>query len=92
MLGLTLQVARNELGRRSASDRSTMPRSGYHHSQRRLIEEVPRLRGETLGWIKTANGDGDLRYINRDCNRPWFELTARTCALTRLAKLEAAAE
>ena len=85
-LGVTPHVAQNEQGRRSAIDRRTTRHPGYAQSQRRRkrVEEV-------FGWIKTVGAGGKLRYLGRDRNKLWFELTAAAYNLTRLANLEAAA-
>ena len=84
-LGVTPHVAQNEQGRRSAIDRRTTRHPGYAQSQRRRkrVEEV-------FGWIKTVGAGGKLRYLGRDRNKLWLELTA-AYNLTRLANLEAAA-
>ena len=49
----------------------TTRHAGYGQSLRRrkLVEEV-------FGWLKTVGGGRKLRYIGRERNRAWLELTA----------------
>ena len=81
--GVTPHVARNERGRRSAIDGRTTRHPGYGRSlrQRKRVEEV-------FGWLKTVGGGRKLRYIGRERNRAWLELTAAAYNLVRLARLE----
>ena len=81
--GVTPHVARNDRGRRSAIDGRTTRHPGYGRSlrQRKRVEEV-------FGWLKTVGGGRKLRYIGRERNRAWLELTAAAYNLVRLARLE----
>ena len=81
--GVTPHVARNDRGRRSAIDGRTTRHAGYGQSLRRrkLVEEV-------FGWLKTVGGGRKLRYIGRERNRAWLELTAAAYNLVRLSRLE----
>ena len=81
--GVTPHVARNDRGRRSAIDGRTTRHAGYGQSLRRreLVEEV-------FGWLKTVGGGRKLRYIGRQRNRAWLELTAAAYNLVRISRLE----
>ncbi len=81
--GVTPHVARNERGRRSAIDGRTTRHAGSGRSLRRrkLVEEV-------FGWLKTVGGGRKLRYLGRERNRAWLELTAAAYNLVRLSRLE----
>ena len=81
--GVTPHVAQNTRGRRSAVDGRTTRHPGYGRSLRRrkLVEEV-------FGWLKTVGGGRKLRYIGRERNRAWLELTAAAYNLVRLSRLE----
>ena len=76
-------VARNDRDRRSAIDGRTTRHPGYGQSLRRrkLVEEV-------FGWLKTVGGGRKLRYLGRERNRAWLELTAAAYNLVRLSRLE----
>jgi len=80
--GVTPHVARNDRGRRSAIDGRTTRHPGYGQSQRqrKRVEEV-------FGWLKTVGGGRKLRYVGRERNRAWLELTAAAYNLVRLARL-----
>ena len=80
--GVTPHVARNARGRRSAIDGRTTRHPGYGQSQRhrKRVEEV-------FGWLKTVGGGRKLRYVGRERNRAWLELTAAAYNLVRLARL-----
>ena len=80
--GVTPHVACNNRGRRSAIDGRTTRHAGYGQSLRRreLVEEV-------FGWLKTGEGR-KLRYIGRQRNRAWLELTAAAYKLVRISRLE----
>ena len=75
---VTPHIAQNEEGRRSATQHS-----GYRRSQRRhkRVEEV-------FGWIKTIGAGRKLRDLGPARNKLWFELTAASHNLTRLANIE----
>ena len=81
--GVTPHVARNKRGRRSAIDGRTTRHAGYGQSLRRrkLVEEV-------FGWLKTVGGGRKLRYLGRERNRAWLELTAAAYNLVRPSRLE----
>ena len=81
--GVTPHVAQHERGRRSAIDGRTTRHPGYGRSLRRrkLVEEV-------FGWLKTVGGGRKLRYIGRERNRAWLELTAAAYNLVRISRLE----
>ena len=81
--GVTPHVARNDRGRRSAIDGRTTRHAGYGQSLRRreLVEQV-------FGWLKTVGGGRKLRYIGRQRNRAWLELTAAAYNLVRISRLE----
>ena len=71
--------------RRRAIDGRTTRHAGYGQSLRRreLVEEV-------FGWMKTVGGGRKLRFVGRERNRAWLELTAAAYNLVRMATLEAA--
>ena len=81
--GVTPHVACNNRGRRRAIDGRTTRHAGYGQSLRRreLVEEV-------FGWLKTVGGGRKLRYIGRQRNRAWLELTAAAYNLVRISRLE----
>ena len=81
--GVTPHVAQNDRGRRSAIDGRTTRHRGYGRSlrQRKLVEEV-------FGWVKTVGGGRKLRYVGRERNRAWLELTAAAYNLVRMSRLE----
>jgi IS5 family transposase len=85
-LGVTPHVAQNENPtHRSAINRRTTVHTGYAISQRvrKRVEEI-------FGWIKTVGGGRKLRYLGRERNQMWSELTAAAFNLTRIANLELA--
>ena len=43
---------------------------------------------EVFGWLKTVGGGRKLRYVGRERNRAWLELTAAAYNLVRIARLE----
>ena len=59
---------------------------GYRQSQKRrkIVEQV-------FGWMKTVGGGRKLRFVGRERNRCWLELTAAAYNLVRMATLETAA-
>ena len=79
-------VAQHERRRRSAVDGRTTRHRGYRQSQKRrkIVEQV-------FGWMKTVGGGRKLRFVGRERNRGWLELTAAAYNLVRMARLEAAA-
>ena len=81
--GVTPHVARNDRGRRSAIDGRTTRHPGYGRSlrHRKRVEEV-------FVWLKTVGGGRKLRYVGRERNRAWLELTAAAYNLVRIARLE----
>lgn len=86
-LGVTPHVAQNENPtHRSAINGRTTAQVGYAISQRvrKRVEEI-------FGWIKTVGGGRKLRYLGRERNQMWSELTAAAFNLTRIANLELAA-
>ena len=81
--GVTPHVARNDRGRRSAVDGRTTRHAGYGQSLRR--------RGAGGGGLRLAEDRGrgrKLRYIGRQRNRAWLELTAAAYNLVRISRLE----
>ena len=84
--GVTPHVARNDRRRRSAVDGRTTRHRGYRQSQKRrkIVEQV-------FGWMKTVGGGRKLRFVGRERNRGWLELTAAAYNLVRMARLEIAA-
>lgn len=87
VLGVTPHVAQNENpGHHSAIDGRTTMHEGYEISQRvrKRVEEI-------FGWIKTVGGGRKLRYLGRERNQMWSELTAAAFNLTRIVNLELAA-
>jgi len=86
-LGVTPHVAQNQNPtHRSAINGRTTTHAGYAISQRvrKRVEEI-------FGWIKTVGGGRKLRYLGRERNQMWSELTAAAFNLTRIANLELAA-
>ena len=81
--GVTPHVAQNDRGRRSAVDGRTTRHRGYRQSQqrRKIVEQV-------FGWMKTVGGGRKLRFVGRERNRGWLELTAAAYNLVRMARLE----
>ena len=69
--GVTPHVARNDRRSRSAVDGRTTRHRGYRQSQKRrkIVEPV-------FGWMKTVGGGRKLRFVGRERNRGWLELTA----------------
>ena len=84
--GVTPHVAQHDRGRRSAVDGRTTRHRGYRQSQKRskIVEQV-------FGWLKTVGGGRKLRFVGRERNRGWLELTAAAYNLVRMATLETAA-
>ncbi len=84
--GVTPHVAQNDRRRRSAVDGRTTRHRGYRQSQKRrkIVEQV-------FGWMKTVGGGRKLRFVGRERNRCWLELTAAAYNLVRMATLETAA-
>jgi Transposase DDE domain len=83
---VTPHVAQNQSPtHRSAINGRTTTHAGYAISQRvrKRVEEI-------FGWIKTVGGR-KLRYLGRERNQMWSELTAAAFNLTRIANLELAA-
>ena len=82
---ITPHVTKNTSGRQSAIDGRTTPHPGYAISQRvrRQIEEI-------FGCVKTVGGGRKLRYIGRERNQFWAELTTATYSLRCMARIEAA--
>ena len=80
--GVTPHVAQNDRGRRSAVDGRTTRHRGYRQSQKRrkIVEQV-------FGWMKTVGGGRKLRFVGRERNRCWLELTAAAYNLVRMARL-----
>ena len=72
--------------RRSAVDGRTTRHRGYRQSQKRrkIVEQV-------FGWMKTLGGGRKLRFVGRERNCGWLELTAAAYNLVRMAALETAA-
>ena len=83
--GVTPHVAQNDRRRRSAVDGRTTRHRGYRQSQKRrkIVEQV-------FGWMKTVGGGRKLRFVGRERNRGWLELTAAAYNLVRMAGLETA--
>ena len=46
---------------------------------------------QVFGWLKTVGGGRKLRFVGRERNRAWLELTAAAYNLVRMARLETAA-
>ena len=46
---------------------------------------------QVFGWMKTVGGGRKLRFVGRERNRGWLELTAAAYNLVRLARIETAA-
>ena len=69
--GVTPHVVQHDRRRRSAVDGRTTRHAGYWQSQKRrkIVEQV-------FGWIKTVGGGRKLRFVGRERNRGWLELTA----------------
>ena len=69
--GVTPHVAQHDRRRRSAVDGRTTRHRGYRQSQKRrkIVEQV-------FGWMKTVGGGRKLRFVGRERNRGWLELTA----------------
>ena len=84
--GVTPHVAQHDRRRRSAVDGRTTRHRGYRQSQKRrkIVEQV-------FGWMKTVGGGRKLRFVGRERNRGWLELTAAAYNLVRMATLETAA-
>ena len=84
--GVTPHVVQHDRRRRSAVDGRTTRHAGYWQSQKRrkIVEQV-------FGWIKTVGGGRKLRFVGRERNRGWLELTAAAYNLVRMARLETAA-
>ena len=84
--GVTPHVAQHDRRRRSAVDGRTTRHRGYRQSQqrRKIVEQV-------FGWLKTVGGGRKLRFVGRERNRGWLELTAAAYNLVRMATLETAA-
>lgn len=85
-LGVTPHVAQNENPTyHSAIDGRTTVHMGYAPSPRvrRRVEEI-------FGWIKAVGGGRQLRYLGRERNQMWPELTAAAFNLTQIANLELA--
>ena len=84
--GVTPHVAQQGRRCRSAADGRTTRHAGSRQSQKRrkLVEQV-------FGWMKTVGGGRKLRFVGRERNRCWLELTAAAYNLVRIAGLEAAA-
>ena len=84
--GVTPHVAQNDRRRRSAVDGRTTRHRGYRQSQKRrkIVEQV-------FGWMKTVGGGRKLRFVGRERNRGWLELTAAAYNLVRMATLDTAA-
>ena len=83
--GVTPHVAQLDRRRRSAVDGRTTRHRGYRQSQKRrkIVEQV-------FGWMKTVGGGRKPRFVRRERNRGWPELTAAACNLVRMARLETA--
>ena len=79
-------VAQHDRRRSSAVDGRTTRHRGYRQSQKRrkIVEQV-------FGWMKTVGGGRKLRFVGRERNRCWLELTAAAYNLVRMARLETAA-
>lgn len=84
-LGFTPHVAQNTSRRRSAIDGRTTRHDGHQISLR-----IRKRIEEPFGWIKTIAGGRKLRYIGRDRNRAWFQLTGAVYNIIRIAALDAA--
>ena len=84
-LGFTPHVAQNTSRRRSAIDGRTTRHDGHQISLR-----IRKRIEEPFGWIKTIAGGRKLRYIGRDRNRAWFQLTGAVYNSIRIAALDAA--
>ena len=69
--GVTPHVAQHDRRRRSAVDGRTTRHRGYRQSQKRrkIVEQV-------FGWMKTVGGGRKLRFVGRERNRGWLDLTA----------------
>ena len=82
---MTPHVTQNTSGRRSAIDGRTTRHPGYAISQRvrKRVEEI-------FGWVKTVGGGRKLRYIGRERNQFWAELTTATYNLVRMVRIEVA--
>ena len=80
--GVTPHVAQHDRRRRSAVDGRTTRHRGYRQSQKRrkIVEQV-------FGWMKTVGGGRKLRFVGRERNRGWLELTAAAYNLVRMATL-----
>ena len=67
-------------------DGRTTRHARYWQSQKRrkIVEQV-------FGWMKTVGGGRKLRFVGRERNRCWLELTAAAYNLVRMARLETAA-
>ena len=76
--GVTPHVAQHDRRRRSAVDGRTTRHRGYRQSQKRrkLVEQV-------FCWMKTVGGGRKLRFVGRERNRCWLELTAAAYNLVR---------
>ena len=78
--------AQHDRRRRRAVDGRTARHAGYWQSQKRrkIVEQV-------FGWMKTVGGGRKLRFVGRERNRCWLELTAAAYNLVRMARHETAA-
>ena len=70
--------------RRSAIDGRTTRHAGHEVCQR-----IRKRVEEPFGWIKTVGGGRKLRYIGRQRNRAWFQMTAAVYNIIRIAALDA---
>ena len=78
---MTPHVAQHDRRRRSAVDGRTTRHRGYRQSQKRrkIVEQV-------FGWMKTVGGGRKPRFVGRERNRGWLELTAAAYNLVRMAQ------
>jgi transposase len=82
-LGFTPHVAQNTTNRRSAIDGRTT-RHGGHQVSMRIRKRIE----EPFGWMKTVAGGRKLRYIGRERNSAWFNMTGAVYNLVRIANLD----
>jgi transposase len=82
-MGFTPHVAQNTTNRASAIDGRTTRHVGHQVSMR-----IRKRIEEPFGWMKTVAGGRKLRYIGRERNSAWFNMTGAVYNLVRIAALD----